>query len=633
MALRCFLFCSDEGSSDTIRQVMTGLGIEGESCQETTSAVAKLAEELFQIVVVDWDQQPEAAMLLSAARDRKPAERPLTLAIVSDDASVPKALQAGANSILKKPLVVNQVTDTLTTARDLLRSRQESAHASHAAAAAAAASAAASSRPEPALDQTPHAGNTFQSTSPAPGGQFETDSEVSHFPEQSAAELTDPLKDLEPVASAVPEPPPVEPPSDGPKGLEWYLKARGVVRQPGSSFATSTTAPSAPPKEGKPELLGYDQAPSAEPPRPKQSAAQDQSQAATHTETSRPQVFSSYVEQSPEPSDGTASRFRLGKGAIAAAVVLAALAVAAAPQAPWHSQMAGLWSRGRHALHGWLNPQPVTSVSQAPTSHENFARPGDEYKLPVAENIPDATTDPSQINVVPVIDPTAKKPTTPDATATDPVTTQPETIPTTAPDPGQPSTTPSGTTQQAPSQPIQSAPQASQPAGTTSPTATEPPPASHIAVPAESTPAQPSPAVTTHHQPAPYVPVTTKVPSSLQSQMATMTPEASGNKPAEAALPAIEPVSVPELTERALLADQPPLAYPASAAGKQGTVTLQVLIGRDGTVQDAKFLQGSLAFARSAIEGVKRWKFKPYSMNGRAVSVATTLTLRFAPGQ
>ena len=115
--------------------------------------------------------------------------------------------------------------------------------------------------------------------------------------------------------------------------------------------------------------------------------------------------------------------------------------------------------------------------------------------------------------------------------------------------------------------------------------------------------------------------------------MATMTPDASGNKPIEAALPAIEPVGVQELTERALLTDQPPLAYPASAAGKQGTVTLEVLIGRDGTVQDAKFFQGSLAFARAAIEGVKQWKFKPYMVNGRPVSVQTNLTLRFAPGQ
>jgi protein TonB len=115
--------------------------------------------------------------------------------------------------------------------------------------------------------------------------------------------------------------------------------------------------------------------------------------------------------------------------------------------------------------------------------------------------------------------------------------------------------------------------------------------------------------------------------------MATMVPDASGNKPVDAALPSIEPVDVPELTERGLLTDQPPLAYPASAAGKQGTVTLQVLIGRDGTVQDAKFLQGSLAFARAAIDNVRQWKFKPYTMNGRPVSVQTTLTLKFAPAQ
>lgn len=113
--------------------------------------------------------------------------------------------------------------------------------------------------------------------------------------------------------------------------------------------------------------------------------------------------------------------------------------------------------------------------------------------------------------------------------------------------------------------------------------------------------------------------------------MVSMTPEASGNKPVEAALPSIEPVTVPELTERALLLDQPALGYPPNARGQQGTVILQVLIGRDGTVQDAKFMQGSLAFARAAIDGVKQWKFKPYAMNGRAVSVQTSLTLTFKP--
>jgi protein TonB len=110
-----------------------------------------------------------------------------------------------------------------------------------------------------------------------------------------------------------------------------------------------------------------------------------------------------------------------------------------------------------------------------------------------------------------------------------------------------------------------------------------------------------------------------------------MTPEASGNKPIESAMPSIEPVAVPEITERALLIEQPSPAYPANARGQQGTVVLQVLIGRDGAVQDAKFLQGSLAFARAAIDGVKPWKFRPYTMNGRPVSVQTLLTMNFKP--
>jgi protein TonB len=644
MALRCFLFSSDEGTSDVIRQVLTGLGVEGESCSQATTAVEKLAQELFQLVIIDWDQQPEAGMLLSAARERKAAERPLILAIVSNDASAPKALQAGVNSTLRKPLILNQVTDTLKTARDLLRSRQESAPP--AAIAAAAAAAASSTAPASSgLTAPASPGGEFLQSTPIPtGGQFETDSEVASFKEQTAAEETNPLKDLEPVASAVPErlSPSQPSSSDEPRGLEWHLKARGVSRQPGSVLGT-TPAPPPPPRE-KPELLGYDQPSSAretgsaEPGLPKRTQAAELEHAAAQEKQEKKeeaQLFSYITGENKETAEHKESRYRIPKGAIVFALVLAACAIVAAPQAPWHGNLAGLTGRGRHALHGWLNPQPVTAVTQAPTSHEDFGRPGDEYKLPVAENIPDATTDPSQISVVPVVDPTAKKPTTVDAGSDQPAgtntgsapsdTSQPGTIPTPAP------------------QPARSAPDQAQPSGTSTPTSAAPDGATHPEVPAPT----PAPPVSVQpvavHQPAPpaprpqptqYTPAApAKVPSSLKSQMATMVPEASGNKPVDAALPSIEPVDVPELTERALLTDQPPLAYPASAAGKQGTVTLQVLIGRDGTVQDAKFLQGSLAFARAAIDNVRQWKFKPYTVNGRPVSVETTLTLKVAPAQ
>jgi protein TonB len=646
MALRCFLFSSDEGTSDVIRQVMTGLGIEGESCSQATTAIEKLAQELFQLVVIDWDQQPEAGMLLSAARERKAAERPLILTIVRDDAAVPKALQAGANSILRKPLLVNQVTDTLTTARDLLRSRQESA-TSMANAVAAAAAASSSAPAGPVAPASPRANEFVQATPVPAGGQFETDSEVAHFPEQSAAEQTDPLKDLEPVASAVPERLSPPPPSDEPRGLEWHLRARGVMRQPGSVLGTTLAPP--PPASQKPELLGYDQSPSSagetvhEPKLAKRSQAAELEHAAAQEKQEKKeeaQLFS-YITgekqtgENQETAERKESRFRIPRGAIVFASVLAACAIVAAPQAPWHGKLAGLTGRGRRALHGWLNPQPVTAVTQAPTSHEDFGRPGDEYKLPVAENIPDATTDPSQISVLPVVDPTAKKPTTVDAGTEQPTGTSTTPAP---PDASQPGTVPTPTPQ-----PVQSAPDQAQPTGTSTPTSAPPDGSAHPDVPAP-TPAPPVsvPPVSVQQptppaprpQPTQYTPAApTKVPSSLKSQMVTMVPDASGNKPVDAALPSIEPVDVPELNERALLTDQPPLAYPANAAGKQGTVTLQVLIGRDGTVQDAKFLQGSLAFARAAIDNVRQWKFKPYTMNGRPVSVQTNLTLKFAPAQ
>jgi len=301
-----------------------------------------------------------------------------------------------------------------------------------------------------------------------------------------------------------------------------------------------------------------------------------------------------------------------------------------------------LIARGGKSLHAWLNPAATPVVTQAPVAHEDFARAGDEYKLPVAENIPDATTDPSQIQVLPVVDPTAKKPA--GDTPAPEVNTDPKDPSATTPSPE--ATQPSGvavpenpTVQPAPPAAVPStspAPVASAPASTgtavvtTAPVHADPP--AVVIAPAVSTPA-PSTPPPPRRQPAPYVPATTKVPSSLQSHMAVMVPEASGNKPIDAAMPSIEPVEVSELTERNLLTDQPPISYPATAKGQQGTVILQVLIGRDGVVQDAKFLQGSLAFARTAIDGVRQWKFKPYMMNGRPVSVQTLLTVKFKPGQ
>ena len=124
MTLSCFVFSTDEETSGVVRQALADLGATEEFCSEGFAAMEQLSRQTFQLVIVDWDDQPEAASLLTTTRQRKASERPLMLAMVRDEASVAKALQSGANSILRKPAILNQVKETLKTAGDLLRARQ-----------------------------------------------------------------------------------------------------------------------------------------------------------------------------------------------------------------------------------------------------------------------------------------------------------------------------------------------------------------------------------------------------------------------------------------------------------------------------------------------------------------------------
>lgn len=663
MTFRCLLFSSDGETATLISNVLAGLDVEAEVCAEAVASVEKISSQPFRIVIIDWDMQPEAGLLLTAARERKASDRPLTLALVGDEASVPKALQAGANSILRRPIAIQQVKDTLKTARDLLRARLEPALAASAAAAAAGASASSSTGAVGANGEPPRKGEFLQ-----PRGTstlFEVESDMQKAMEQSAASEVEALKELEPMAAAVqkepaaPAPaPPASAENEEPRGLEWFLKrSTGGPKAAQISAAAPSPTPSSasPPAPAKPELIGFDQTPSYAPPAPPNTPSMPEAPAKASDEKTEAKLFAYMDGERPEPK-ASSSRFRLGRKSMLWAAALAVGAIMAAPQAPWHGKVGTVWARGRQTVHGWLNPQLVTTP-QAPTSHESFARAGDEYKLPVAEPIPDATTDPSQIRVTPVIDPTAKKANdganNPDSAAQPNVTTtetdakpadpfQPTTIQVqeqTAGQAGESGGSAPAAVTQPPSTSANSAqPSAPVPANSLN-TAPAPLPAAtalntSTSMPPRSTSAPlsaPRPAPAKNPQPA-MVAANAGIPSSLRSQLAPSVPDLSGNKAPETAMDSIEPVAIAEAAARSLAIQQPAPEYPATARGQQGMVVLQVLIGRDGTVQDAKFLQGSLAFARNAIDGVKLWKFKPYIMNTRPVSVQTQLTISFKPG-
>src|ERR1039457_2611318 len=124
MPLRCLLFSSNEEMVQPIWQVLTDLGIEGDYCRNAVDAVERVTTQLFQIVITDWEDQPEATFLLKTPRDQKAAQRPLTLAFVRHDSSLLEGMQVGADAILLKPIRPEQVRDTMTTAGEFLRAKR-----------------------------------------------------------------------------------------------------------------------------------------------------------------------------------------------------------------------------------------------------------------------------------------------------------------------------------------------------------------------------------------------------------------------------------------------------------------------------------------------------------------------------
>jgi protein TonB len=582
----------------------------------------------------------------------KAANRPLTLAIVSDAARLPEALQAGANSVLMKPIRIEQVRDTMSTACELLRSKGRPVAAAPsqptpgtprqaAAPVALAASASASATTAPATqllvthvsEKNFRAGEFLQSPNSTPGTQFDTESEVLKSLDQAAASEVSALTELEPTAAAVQDAvaEPAEPAENQEALSGWAaLQARLTKRAPAPAEDASSTNGMLSYSETT-SFAGHAANPVAEPNR---EPAKSESGQETESEAALFAYISAQSKESSQPAKEP--RFKSGRLLFAGVLAFACIGLVAVPRARLNSQL--FYRNAVRAGKSWLNPAPAP-LPQAAVQHDSFGESGDEYKMPATANIPDATTDPSQIRIVPVIDPTAKPEKNSDSSGTQ---AQPGA---TASGPGDQSQTDQTQTNQSQTTPSPSAqnqtphPQAGDaqaPGNSLGASNATSVPATPATEPPAPSAAEPRPVTPSVQSPAPQQPASAAsadIPTSLKSQIASSTPAAGGTMPAEAAMSSIEPVNLPESAARQLLAQPVEPVYPdsAKAGGLRGSVVLQVFIGRDGTVQDAKFLQGSLVFARAAIDAVKQWRFKPYSMNGRPVSVQSVISLNFAP--
>jgi protein TonB len=74
--------------------------------------------------------------------------------------------------------------------------------------------------------------------------------------------------------------------------------------------------------------------------------------------------------------------------------------------------------------------------------------------------------------------------------------------------------------------------------------------------------------------------------------------------------------------------------YPviAKAAGVQGTVVVEAVISRKGTIESLHVVSGPAMLQNAALDAIRQARYQPYRLNGEPTEVQTTITVNFRIG-
>jgi protein TonB len=594
MGYQALLFCPDEKTARTVTQVLSELEFAVEACSEPFAAVKKLMAEHFDALVVDCDNEQNAALLFKSARNSTSNQASLAVAVVEGQAGVAKAFRIGANLVLTKPINVEQAKGTLRVARGLLRKGEPGKPAAPAtptvtkttpaitSAAPAASPSAAAARPtaakaSPVAPRPAAPAPVAKPATPAswPGqaahAAVASSSPAAHDRDDDVIEITEekpvpPRSAPAPVISKSPAPPAAQ--SNTPKSAPIAAPA---------SFAGAASAPAAA-REAVSHVA--EAAPAGLPAISEKPA--DQFVEAGMASSGPAPSFTFGGANTPEQSSGGSKKILLG---IAAAVILgAALYIG--------------WTQ----LHGKIG-QPSSGPSETASS--------------VPSVTPAATSPAKPAHAT-------SAPTTPVTSAQSaPVNSQPDiTIGNEAtPDAEEP---PSASTKGNSAAATKSA----KTSAATVHTATK-------SAPVEKPEAEP---IMVKNGVEPKVAKKSNAPDAAAPSMAGLTPATSGaplanlvSAPVNAPKPVLEALTISQGVSQGLLIKKVQPSYPPNALRMriEGSVLLLATISKSGNISAVKIVSGDSMLTHPAADAVKQWKYKPYLLNGEPVEIQTQITVNF----
>lgn len=584
MAFRAFLFSADGTATSELCQILTDLEIEAEVCSEMLVAVERITGQPFDALIVDWDLHTEAMFLIKSVRDLKSAAHLLTLAMVKDEAALPEALQAGANSAIRKPIDAKQAHDTLSTAKQLIQAQHTEKRSKE-------------ERLASVQDSTEESdASSVDQYGPAP--EAEDSRPKSGFLQQTATRSAFEAEASKPEPAE--EEPPAPPPAPDADARARALRILGYGPQVPDAPKPEASRPS-------PRIIDFN---GRLPGTPRDSGG----------------VFSSLPDPSETEDSETvpARRPRYGLFAAVAALLVAAGLWMYAPKAKFVAGVRSFAQRLAHsakvATASNSDNTPVPDLAPEPISGKPTVSVTPDPEIVDAED--DAAAKVQVIENKPIPTPGAQQPpadaSQPDLSAgQSPVASQ-------SAEAAQALSPPqSQVLIQAPS--ANSALQPTIQSVSVQPSATAGSPSTDPAVtqPAVA-PASTAPAATSHVPEEGFS-------ANLAPHSAVIIPDSLKTSPAPAPASNLENPTVPEEVSRTFVIKRVEPQYPPAAVQQRldGMVVLQVHVAKDGSIRDLKLVKGYFVLGRAAFEAVKLWRFRPYTINGKATEFQTYVTVSF----
>ena len=121
MTLASLLVCVDGAAAEVLRRVLNELNIKVEACPDVARATIRLAQDRFDVVIIDCDSQAEVTTLLRETRLSRLNDSTLAVAVVHGQENIREMFSLGVNFVLYKPVSYERALSSLRAARAVMR--------------------------------------------------------------------------------------------------------------------------------------------------------------------------------------------------------------------------------------------------------------------------------------------------------------------------------------------------------------------------------------------------------------------------------------------------------------------------------------------------------------------------------